>query len=168
MVLGQWMDDQDRDSRLRSQTARRHGRRDTGFSASAVAQFGRFPAISASRDSRIAKISNIIRELWDCRLIPAYSGLFRRIPAYSGAFPSDLEFTHDSIFPFPAHPIRPIGPSVHLITHKAQIALRGRWKPGHKPCESPSFPVILAKAGRKRESSDLESKWIPAFAGMTD
>ena len=31
----------------------------------------------------------------------------------------------------------------------------------------PSFPVILAKAGRKRESRGLESKWIPAFAGMT-
>ena len=45
----------------------------------------------------------------------------------------------------------------HLITHKAQLALRGRWKPGHRPCKSLSFP-------RKRESKGLLLKWTPAFS----
>ena len=45
-----------------------------------------------------------------------------------------------------------------LITHKAQLALRGRWKPGHRPCESPSFP-------RKRGSrcpGNGTSRWTRA------
>ena len=77
VVPDRWMDDQDRDSRLQSQTARvpsaqRRGRRDAGFSVPVGARFGRFPTISAGRDSRIAKLSSIIRELQDCRLIPAH------------------------------------------------------------------------------------------------
>ena len=43
-------------------------------------------------------------------------------------------------------------PYFHLITYKAQLALRGRWKPGHRPCESPSSPVIPAKAGIQEPS----------------
>ena len=51
------MADKDRDSRLQSQTTRRHGRRDAGFSNLPAALFGQFPAISAGRDSCAAGAS---------------------------------------------------------------------------------------------------------------
>ena len=38
--------------------------------------------------------------------------------------------------------------TLHLITHKAQLAISDRWKSVRRPCESPSFP-------RKRESTSI-------------
>ena len=46
-----------------------------------------------------------------------------------------------------------------LITYKAQLALRGRWKPGHRLCESSSFLVIPAKAGIQGPFIEVDSRF---------
>ena len=48
-------------------------------------------------------------------------------------------------------------PARYLITHKAQLALPGRWKPGHRPRESGNPGAFI----------EVDSRFLPAFARMT-